>query len=237
MRCIFACTGEQCAARFLRVRFDTATGACAATEECLREWQASDGPSMYPDTICLAGLFHSVYGTQGFQAFAYPIENRSKVAQIIGDRGEAAAFYTCAMNRASYQDYVIQNRGLRRGDTPVGHFSGRTNGLGWPGTGPQRQNGNERWALTAETFTDLCAVTLSHVLKPVRIFHHDPMFEAMAEHLGGVALERYNAAVAGSEGMGPKHFWANGAQSAEAQEALRTGGSTHAARVDVTSKL
>jgi hypothetical protein len=197
------------------------------TEQCLREWQAIDGHELYPDTVCLAGLYHSVYGTQGFQAFALPIEGRSKVSEIIGARGEKAAYYTCAMDRASYQDYVPQNRGLRRGETPVGHFSGRTNGLGWPGTGPERLTGRERWTLTAEEYTDLCAVTLSHVLKPVRIFHRDGMFEAMAEHLGGVALERYSAAVAGSDGTeGEKHFWANGAQSAEAQEALRTGGVT-----------
>lgn len=64
------------------------------------------------------------------------------------------------------------------------------------------------------------------------------MFEAMAEHLGGVALERYTAAVAGSdEPQGLKHFWANGAQTSEVQEALRTGRTTKTAGASAAPKL
>ena len=64
------------------------------------------------------------------------------------------------------------------------------------------------------------------------------MFEALAEHLGGVALETYSAAVAGSDqAPGLKHFWANGAQTSEVHEALRTGRPTHTAGASVAPKL
>ena len=57
--------------------------------------------------------------------------------------------------------------------------------------------GHEEW-LPAQEFTDLCVVYLSHVFFPSQ--DHDParldqVFEIMAEHLGGAALERYHAAV------------------------------------------
>jgi len=35
-----------------------------------------------------AGLFHSIYGTEGFQAFTVPLEKRSEIRQIVGDRAE-----------------------------------------------------------------------------------------------------------------------------------------------------
>ena len=136
-------------------------------EECLRQWQEVDGEELYPETVCLAGLYHSVYGTQvraalthgesqqvgwglggsspprrtltaalppspqGFQAFQFPIERRAEIAAIIGERGERAAYYTCAMDRASFQSMVLANKGLRRGETPRGSFSGRRNHPVW----------------------------------------------------------------------------------------------------------
>lgn len=41
-------------------------------EQCLREWQLLDGQGMINDAVCLAGLFHSIYGTQGYQAAQFP---------------------------------------------------------------------------------------------------------------------------------------------------------------------
>ena len=60
-----------------------------------------------------------------------------------------------------------------------------------------------------------CAVTLSHVFRPST--EHDPvekdaMYQVMAEHLGGAALEKYNAATAGSEIQEGENRWANRSQ-------------------------
>ena len=38
--------------------------------------------------VCRAGLFHSIYGTQQFQKFCLPLERRTEVRELIGERAE-----------------------------------------------------------------------------------------------------------------------------------------------------
>ena len=84
-------------------------------------------------------------------------------------------------------NFVLQNKDPKRGETPKGSFSGRTNHPGvWPHSGPEALNGHEEWRLSAQEFTDLCAVYLSHVFFPSQ--DHDParldqVFEIIADHL------------------------------------------------------
>jgi hypothetical protein len=58
-------------------------------EDLMREWQKKDGKEAIPDTMVLAGLYHSIYGTQGYQAFRYPVERRDEIRHVVGARGEA----------------------------------------------------------------------------------------------------------------------------------------------------
>ena len=44
----------------------------------LRDWNASTA-------VCRAGMFHSIYGTEMFQTFALPLEQRDEVRELIGD--------------------------------------------------------------------------------------------------------------------------------------------------------
>jgi hypothetical protein len=101
-------------------------------EQCLREWQLIDGEDKFDDAVCLAGLFHSVYGTQGYQAAQFPVEKRAELVALIGERAENLAYWTCAMERPTWREMVLENKGLRRGETPVGSFSGRRSSLGKP---------------------------------------------------------------------------------------------------------
>ena len=39
-----------------------------------------------------AGLFHSIYGTEGFQAFTVSLDQRPKIKQLIGDRAEQICY-------------------------------------------------------------------------------------------------------------------------------------------------
>jgi hypothetical protein len=55
----------------------------------------------YPEDVCRAGLFHSIYGTEKFQKFALPLERRGEVRDLIGERSEHLAYLNCAMDRAS----------------------------------------------------------------------------------------------------------------------------------------
>ena len=66
--------------------------------------------------------------------------------------------------------------------------------------------GTERWELTADQFTHMCAVQLSHVMKDsnkgalpswAREQHEQNM--VMAVHLGGAALAEYTATVEEAE--------------------------------------
>ena len=131
-------------------------------EQCLREWQLEE-PEHYDDAACLGGLLHSLYGTQGYQAHQFPIERRGEIAALVGERAENLAFWTCAMERSTWRQMVLSNRGLKRGETPVGDFSGRHNRPGvWPADGPHRLSGDEHWKLSAQEFTDMCVLVSSH---------------------------------------------------------------------------
>ena len=39
-----------------------------------------------------AGLFHSIYGTEGFQAFTVPLSRRPEIRGLIGERAEHICF-------------------------------------------------------------------------------------------------------------------------------------------------
>ena len=144
-------------------------------------------------------------GTQGFQACQFPVEKRAEVAQLIGERAERLVYWTCAMERSTWKHMVLANKGLKQGETPVGDFSGRQTSLGrefpgvWPHptSGPHALTGEEHWTLTAQEFTDMCAVQLSHVLAQAnagRSYASDDAAQRiMAEHLGGAALEQFEA--------------------------------------------
>ncbi len=69
-------------------------------ESAMRRWGL-------PESLCLAGLFHSVYGTQGFGYYTLPLSHRSKVQQLIGKRGEAAVYYNCVMDRGSFDELLL----------------------------------------------------------------------------------------------------------------------------------
>jgi Domain of unknown function (DUF6817) len=54
-----------------------------------------------PEYVCLAGLFHSIYGTNSFKTGAMPRtpEGRLWVAKQIGDEAEALVFIFCTVDR------------------------------------------------------------------------------------------------------------------------------------------
>src|SRR5256885_1877256 len=54
-----------------------------------------------PEYLTLAGLFHSIYGTEAFQGFALPVEKRAEIRELIGERAERLAYVNCALTRES----------------------------------------------------------------------------------------------------------------------------------------
>lgn len=55
-----------------------------------------------PEYLCLAGLFHSVYGTQDFKELPISLENRVKVRNVIGSDAEKLVYYFCIQDRRHF---------------------------------------------------------------------------------------------------------------------------------------
>lgn len=60
----------------------------------LKEWGCEEH-------VYLAGLFHSIYGTEAFQGFSIPISRRQEIRDMIGERAEHLAYVNCALTRES----------------------------------------------------------------------------------------------------------------------------------------
>jgi len=67
----------------------------------LRYWQA-------PEHLTNAGLFHSIYGTEGFQGFALPLTERSTIQALIGEQAEKLCFVFCMVDRSTLDHTVFQ---------------------------------------------------------------------------------------------------------------------------------
>lgn len=65
------------------------------THQLLEKWGNAD-------PVCLAGLFHSVYGTSHFTAQSVHLDNRREIAAVIGDRAEELAYLFCVTDRSGF---------------------------------------------------------------------------------------------------------------------------------------
>ena len=134
----------------------------------LRAWGCSDD-------ICHAGLFHSIYGTQLFQGFTLPLERRPELQELIGEYAEKLVFLNCFMDRASLDNqmgqlkdiYIIINREI-----------------------------GDEIALSKTEFDDLALIHLCDWLEQVERSknwsYRRTAYRAMAERLGGIALQSYD---------------------------------------------
>jgi hypothetical protein len=209
----------------------------SGTEAQLREWGCDDA-------ICLAGLYHSVYGTEGFQGFTLSVADRGVVRGVIGERAEAVAYFNCVMDRESLDRMTVehQHRGAAPTEPPALPLRARPN----PELG---LDGSESFSLSAEQFSDLITVHLADHLegfdhqmnKPgVQFINHaidgehgrwripelgwfgyrQQSYGAMAHILGGIMLQGWEAALrtvpAGAE---PAHWVPAGEGAGEAAPA------------------
>ncbi|GAX76728.1 hypothetical protein CEUSTIGMA_g4175.t1 [Chlamydomonas eustigma] len=84
------------------------TGSAAFDEHLLgvqavlRHWGAHEA-------ISKAGLFHSIYGTEGFQGFKLPFTYRSRIRELIGERSERLVWRFCVVDRFTVDQLVAQH--------------------------------------------------------------------------------------------------------------------------------
>ena len=67
----------------------------------LRYWDS-------PTHLTNAGLFHSIYGTEGFQGFSLPLSERSVIRSLIGDKAEKLVFVFCMVDRYTVDETVFR---------------------------------------------------------------------------------------------------------------------------------
>ena len=134
----------------------------------MKAWQGSD-------ELCRAALFHSIYGTQGFQSFTLPMDRQPELRALIGDYAEKIAFANCFMDRASLDAQI----GKMTGPYPIVHRITR-----------------EEFVLSKEEYEDLLRVHLCDWLEQVERAndwnYRRAAYRQMAERLGGVALTNYD---------------------------------------------
>ena len=134
----------------------------------MKAWQGSD-------ELCRAALFHSIYGTQGFQSFTLPMDRQPELRSLIGDYAEKIAFANCFMDRASLDAQI----GKMTGPYPIVHRITR-----------------EEFVLSKEEYEDLLRVHLCDWLEQVARAndwdYRRTAYRQMAERLGGVALTNYD---------------------------------------------
>ena len=58
------------------------------------------------EELSRVGIFHSIYGTELSQGFTLPLEKRSEVQQLIGERAERISFLNCVMDRTHFDAHV-----------------------------------------------------------------------------------------------------------------------------------
>lgn len=80
-----------------------------ATERLLRDWGSRDA-------LCLAGLYHAVYGTDGIRGSLAGLDRRGAIAAIIGAEAEALAYLYGACARAVFHPRIGTRDQLRFAD-------------------------------------------------------------------------------------------------------------------------
>ncbi|HSC98173.1 MAG TPA: hypothetical protein VLI21_04675 [Casimicrobiaceae bacterium] len=69
------------------------------TENLLRSWGSRDA-------LCVAGLYHAVYGTAGIRDKLLDVSERGSVAEVIGAEAEAIAYLYGACDRGRYHPRI-----------------------------------------------------------------------------------------------------------------------------------
>jgi hypothetical protein len=63
-----------------------------------------------PEYVCIAGLFHSVYGTKSFKPVTIEKSRRAEVAGLIGIEAEALAFAFCELPRPKLFEAALRSK-------------------------------------------------------------------------------------------------------------------------------
>jgi len=127
------------------------------------------------EDVAVAGLFHSIYGTERFQGFVLPLEHRDEVRDLIGERAEWLAWLNCAMDRRHFDQQALQDAGPYR---ILNRFR------------------DEEVDVSDDDFEALCVIHLCDWLEQVprsKAWDYRPdAYRRLAERMGGIGLESFD---------------------------------------------
>jgi (p)ppGpp synthase/HD superfamily hydrolase len=145
---------------------------------CLEQWGCAEH-------VMLAGLFHSIYGTQAFQNFSLPTSRREEIKDLIGEQAERLAYIYCAMTYKSMRESVLEGKAQlwdRLADRPI--------------------------EMTEQEFTDLLWVKLADILEQEarlkdeeKSLKYAGFWRQVAERLGEVAVNAWKQVYDSCEGQ------------------------------------
>ena len=127
-----------------------------------------------PDNVCLGGLFHSIYGSEGFAVGTLDLRRRPEIRALIGTAAERLAFVNSAMTYDSFDVSLWEG--------PPHRVVNRLTGA--------------PIELTDQEFADLSLIQLADWLEQVGRFpdrwdYRRQAYRAIAERRGGRALATY----------------------------------------------
>ena len=129
----------------------------------------------YNEEFARAGLFHSIYGTEYFQGFTLSLDRRHEIAELVGERVEWLCYLNCCIAREHFDREVLKHKG------PYTIRDRFTDGI---------------VELADQDFDDLCVIHVCDWLEQVHRWinwgYRREVYRAIAERLGGVALENYD---------------------------------------------
>jgi len=78
-------------------------------QSVLRNWGSDE-------VLVNAGLFHSIYGTEGFQGYKLPLSKRADIRKLIGREAERLVWIFCMVDRSTVDDslYVCEQQDTRK---------------------------------------------------------------------------------------------------------------------------
>lgn len=77
------------------------------THDLLKSWDCEEA-------VCLAGLCHSLYGTEAYRQTPVDLSERDEIKELIGTRAEELAYFFGAMKRQSLYDNLDFEGGVRK---------------------------------------------------------------------------------------------------------------------------
>ena len=128
------------------------------------------------EELLSAALFHSIYGTEGFQGKVMSLSTRSTLQTLIGERAEFIAYMNCVMDRASLDKAVCE---MKANDTQYEFI-----------VMSREELGGESIAMTREQLRDLMIVHFADWAQQVASFpfwnYRREEYANIAKTLGGI---------------------------------------------------